>query len=152
MQQFFIVFPCSISETKWRAISKIVQKDIKDVYYALAKAYTVQKFNSPMKKLDVIDSKIKCYVQNIEYHKWSWSHCIANQTTLMTSNIVESVNSANIHARELLILYLPDFMTNMTRKWNYTNVTNSTYGKIQHQLTSMNPNWMMHKKKCKWCW
>ncbi|XP_055806947.1 uncharacterized protein LOC129875706 [Solanum dulcamara] len=77
--------------------------------------------NNLIKELDVVDPRIKSYLKDVEYHKWAWSHCSANRTTTMTSNIVESVNASNKYARELPVIDLQDFMTNMVQRWDYTN-------------------------------
>ncbi|XP_070055215.1 uncharacterized protein [Nicotiana tomentosiformis] len=68
------------------------QKQIKDVYFALPRAYTVEEFNTYMAELEAIDSIVKEYLMDIEYDKWLWAHSKANRTMTMVSNIAESVN------------------------------------------------------------
>ncbi|XP_070028571.1 uncharacterized protein [Nicotiana sylvestris] len=97
------------------------QKQIKEVYFALARAYTVEEFNRHMTELEAIDSRVKTYLMDIGYDKWSRAHSKANRTMTMTSNIAESVNAANKHARDLPVVNLLDFMTTLIQKWNYTN-------------------------------
>ncbi|XP_070010392.1 uncharacterized protein [Nicotiana sylvestris] len=97
------------------------QKQIKEVYFALARAYTVEEFNRHMAELEAIDSRVKTYLMDIGYDKWSRAHSKANRTMTMTSNIAESVNAANKHARDLPVVNLLDFMTTLIQKWNYTN-------------------------------
>nr|XP_016465010.1 PREDICTED: uncharacterized protein LOC107787909 [Nicotiana tabacum] len=97
------------------------QKQIKEVYFALARAYTVEEFNRHMAELEAIDSRVKIYLMDIGYDKWSRAHSKANRTMTMTSNIAESVNAANKHARDLPVVNLLDFMTTLIQKWNYTN-------------------------------
>ncbi|XP_009631720.2 uncharacterized protein [Nicotiana tomentosiformis] len=95
------------------------QKQIKEVYFALARSYTVEEFNRHMAELEAIDSRVKIYMIDIRYDKWSRAHSKANIT--MVSNIAESVNAATKHARDLLVVNLLDFMTTLIQKWNYTN-------------------------------
>ncbi|XP_070046037.1 uncharacterized protein [Nicotiana tomentosiformis] len=71
--------------------------------------------------LEAIDSRVKTYLMDIGYDKWSRAHSKANRTMTMTLNIAESVNAANKHARDLPVVNLLDFMTTLIQKWNYTN-------------------------------
>ncbi|XP_019262296.1 PREDICTED: uncharacterized protein LOC109240126 [Nicotiana attenuata] len=66
------------------------QKQIKEVYFALARAYTIEEFNRHMAVLEAIDSRVKTYLMDIGYDKWSRAHSKANRTMTMTSNIAES--------------------------------------------------------------
>ncbi|XP_019242390.1 PREDICTED: uncharacterized protein LOC109222491 [Nicotiana attenuata] len=97
------------------------QKQIKEVYFALARAYTVEEFNMHMAELEAIDSRVKIYLMDIGYDKWSRAHSKANRTMTMTSNIAKSVNASNKHARDLPVVNFLDFMTILIQKWNYTN-------------------------------
>ncbi|XP_070054251.1 uncharacterized protein [Nicotiana tomentosiformis] len=96
-------------------------KKIKEVYFALARAYTIEEFNRHMAKLETIDSRVKTYLMDIGYDKFSQAYSKTNRTTTMTSNIAESVNASNKHARDLPVVNLLDFMTTLIQKWNYTN-------------------------------
>ncbi|XP_075079770.1 uncharacterized protein LOC107822626 [Nicotiana tabacum] len=97
------------------------QKQIKEVYFALARAYTLEEFNRHMAELEAIDSRVKTYLTDIGYDKWSRAHSKANKIMTMTSNIAESVNGANKHARDLPVVNLLDFMTTLIQKKNHTN-------------------------------
>ncbi|XP_019252857.1 PREDICTED: uncharacterized protein LOC109231669 [Nicotiana attenuata] len=74
-----------------------------------------------MAKLEAIASRVKTYLMDIGYDKWSRAYSKANRTMTMTSNIAESVNAANKHARDLPVVNLFDFMKTLIQKWNYTN-------------------------------
>nr|XP_009802349.1 PREDICTED: uncharacterized protein LOC104247901 [Nicotiana sylvestris]XP_016491645.1 PREDICTED: uncharacterized protein LOC107811266 [Nicotiana tabacum] len=74
-----------------------------------------------MAELEAIDSRVKTYLMDIGYDKWSRAHFKANRTMTMTSNIAKSVNASNKHARDLQVVNLLDFMTILIQKWNYTN-------------------------------
>ncbi|XP_070008591.1 uncharacterized protein [Nicotiana sylvestris] len=50
------------------------QKQIKEVYFALARAYTLEEFNRHMAELEAIDSRVKTYLTDIGYDKWSRAH------------------------------------------------------------------------------
>ncbi|XP_075088100.1 uncharacterized protein LOC107796086 [Nicotiana tabacum] len=123
-----IVYPevphCACMFHLWNNIKtnfRKIQKQIKEVYFALARAYTVEEFNRHMAELEAIDSRVKTYLIDIGYDKWSRAHSKANRTMTMTSNIAESVNAANKHARDLPVVNLLDFITTLIQKWNYTN-------------------------------
>ncbi|XP_016485814.1 uncharacterized protein LOC107806203 [Nicotiana tabacum] len=92
------------------------QKQIKELYFALARAYTVEEFNRHMAELEAIDSRVKTYLMDIGYDKLSRAHFKANRTMTMTSNIAESVNATNKHARDLPVVNLLDFMTTLIQK------------------------------------
>ncbi|XP_075091477.1 uncharacterized protein LOC142171689 [Nicotiana tabacum] len=99
----------------WRATSIVYQ----EVPHCASRAYTIEEFNRHT--IDAIDSRVKTYLMDIGYDKWSRAHFKTNRTMTMTSNITESVNAANKHARDLTIVNLLDFMTTLIQKWIYTN-------------------------------
>ncbi|XP_019246403.1 PREDICTED: uncharacterized protein LOC109226055 [Nicotiana attenuata] len=101
----------------WKATSIVYP----EVPHCASRAYTVEEFNRHMAELEAIDSRVKTYLMDIGYDKWSRAHSKANRTMTMTSNITESVNAANKHARDLPVVNLLDFMTTLIQKWNYTN-------------------------------
>ncbi|XP_075074730.1 uncharacterized protein LOC142162293 [Nicotiana tabacum] len=112
---------CALYQTCMMTNFRKSQKQIKEVYFMLARAYTVEEFNRHMAELEAIDSRVKTYLMDIGYDKWSRAHSKANRIMTMTSNIAESVNATNKHARDLPVVNLLDFMTTLIQKWNYTN-------------------------------
>ncbi|KAH0705587.1 hypothetical protein KY290_010277 [Solanum tuberosum] len=74
-----------------------------------------------------IDKRIKDYLLNIGYNKWSHMHAEVNRTWMMTSNIAESVNSRTRHVKVLTVLHLLEFMRQLVQKWNNNNRSKATF-------------------------
>lgn len=66
-----------------------------------------------MAEVNKIDSTVSRYLMEIGYDRWSRVHARFNKGMVMTSNIVEYVNSSNKDARDLPVLGLLDFMTTL---------------------------------------
>ncbi|XP_075080544.1 uncharacterized protein LOC142166036 [Nicotiana tabacum] len=56
-------------------------------------SYTLDEFNERMSKIEEIDPRVKSYLYDIGYHRWSRVHAMVNRTWTMTSNIAESLNA-----------------------------------------------------------
>ncbi|XP_009757963.1 uncharacterized protein [Nicotiana sylvestris] len=52
-----------------------------------------------MSKIEEIDPRVKAYLYNIGYHRWSRVHAKLNRTWTMTSNIAESLNAVTKYVR-----------------------------------------------------
>ncbi|XP_075107054.1 uncharacterized protein LOC107779326 [Nicotiana tabacum] len=74
---------------------------LKDIFFAMAKAYTVEKFDYHMAEVERIDKRIKDYLINVGYERWSRAHSAINKTLTMTSNIAKSINAVLKAVREL---------------------------------------------------
>ncbi|KAM6587977.1 hypothetical protein CsatA_010582 [Cannabis sativa] len=90
-------------------------------FFAAARAYTERKFEYHMSELDSLDIRVRPYLQQVGYHKWSRYHCKNNRYSTMTSNIAESLNAANLAARELPITTLMESLRALIHQWTYTN-------------------------------
>jgi hypothetical protein len=71
---------------------------IKDFFFQATKSYSVQEFEYNMNELNNINARIKPYLHNIRYHKWAKAFSINNKYSIITSNIIESMNTVNIAA------------------------------------------------------
>nr|XP_016458957.1 PREDICTED: uncharacterized protein LOC107782581 [Nicotiana tabacum] len=91
-----------------------------------SKAYTVEKFDYHMEEVEKIDKRVKDYLMNIGYERWSIAYSSVNRTLTMTSNIAESINAALKAAKELPVLPLLDYIRKLIRRWNVTNLKNTT--------------------------
>ncbi|XP_019239114.1 PREDICTED: uncharacterized protein LOC109219139 [Nicotiana attenuata] len=80
-------------------------------------AYTLDEFNERMSKIEEIDPRVKSYLYDIGYHRWSRVHATVNRTWTMTSNITESLNAVTKYARELPIFDLLDYMRTLLETW-----------------------------------
>ncbi|XP_049388095.1 uncharacterized protein LOC125852399 [Solanum stenotomum] len=108
---------CASSQIGMRVYGKNVE-DLKKLFFAMAKAYTLQQFEELMRKVDEIDKKIRKYLFGIGYHKWTMTHATVNHTWVMTSNIAESINNTNRLARKLPVVSLLDFMKITIQSWS----------------------------------
>ncbi|XP_070045696.1 uncharacterized protein [Nicotiana tomentosiformis] len=89
-----IVYPevpqCACIFHLWNNIKtnfKKSQQQIKEVYIALAREYTIEEYNKHMAELEAIVSSVKTYMMDIGYDKWSRAHSKANRTMTMTLNM-----------------------------------------------------------------
>ncbi|KAM3382707.1 hypothetical protein P3S68_008282 [Capsicum galapagoense] len=73
-------------------------------FFAMAIAYKLDDFDELMCKVGKIDNRVKAYLKNIRFEKWSRVHAPINRGRMMTSNIAECINSHLVEARELPIL------------------------------------------------
>ncbi|XP_019255305.1 PREDICTED: uncharacterized protein LOC109233907 [Nicotiana attenuata] len=66
---------------------------LSELYFATARSYTIDEFNERMSKIEEIYVRVKAYLYDIGYHRWSRVHATVNRTWTMTSNIAESLNA-----------------------------------------------------------
>ncbi|XP_055826416.1 uncharacterized protein LOC129894808 [Solanum dulcamara] len=111
----------------WHLLQNIIknfrksQQKVTELFYSMAKTYTTIEFNQYMTIVKKIEKRIKDYLLNIRYNKWSRVHAQVNRTWMMTSNIAESVNSRTRHVKVLTVLHLLEFMRQLVQKWNNNN-------------------------------
>ncbi|XP_070010954.1 uncharacterized protein [Nicotiana sylvestris] len=84
---------------------------------ATARSYTLDEFNERMLKIEEVDPRVKSYLYDIGYHRWSRVHATVNRTFTMTSNIAESLNAVTKEARELPIFDLLEYMRTLLERW-----------------------------------
>ncbi|KAH0779140.1 hypothetical protein KY290_005567 [Solanum tuberosum] len=77
---------------------------ISDLFYSMAKAYRKEDFDTLMAKVDKVDHRVKEYLEDAGYEKWSRVHSTVNRGRMMTSNIAECINGCLVEARQLSIL------------------------------------------------
>ncbi|XP_060206278.1 uncharacterized protein LOC132633916 [Lycium barbarum] len=94
------------------------KEQVRKLYFALAKAYTLQEFSELMGRLDIIDKKLGVYLFDSGYHKWSRVHATVKRTWTLTSNIAESINNSIAKAREFPVCKLMDYMRQLIETWN----------------------------------
>ncbi|XP_075099243.1 uncharacterized protein LOC142176078 [Nicotiana tabacum] len=88
-----------------------------ELYFATARSYTLDEFNERMLKIEEVDPRVKSYLYDIGYHRWSRVHTTVNRTFTMTSNIAESLNAVTKDARELPIFDLIEYMRTLLERW-----------------------------------
>ncbi|KAM6543336.1 hypothetical protein CsatB_007783 [Cannabis sativa] len=103
-------------------------------FFGAVKAYTEKQFEFHMAELDGLDKRIRPYLKKIGYEKWSRIHSQNKRYSTMTSNISESLNAANLAARELPITTLLECLRALVQQWTHTNRT-----KAQNTFTKLPP-------------
>ncbi|KAH0652973.1 hypothetical protein KY289_030651 [Solanum tuberosum] len=108
-------------------------EDLKKLSFTMTKAYTIQQFEAIMKRIDQIDPRIRGYLFNIGYSKWSRTYSKCKRTWTMTSNIAESLNNVNMIARRLPVISLLEFMRITIQTWIHMH--NEEAAKTRSELT-----------------
>ncbi|XP_016437243.1 uncharacterized protein LOC107763282 [Nicotiana tabacum] len=103
--------------TNIRAKFKKGHLKLSELYFAMARSYTLDEFNERMSNIEEIDPRVKEYLYDISYHRWSRVHATVNRTWTMTSNIAESLNVVTKYARELPIVELLEYMRTLLERW-----------------------------------
>ncbi|KAH0732048.1 hypothetical protein KY289_003236 [Solanum tuberosum] len=83
------------------SIIKSEQNTLSDLFYSMAKAYRKDDFDKLMAKVDKVDHRVKEYLEDAGYEKWSRVHSTVNRGRMMTSNIAECINGCLVEARQL---------------------------------------------------
>ncbi|XP_060183062.1 uncharacterized protein LOC132613017 [Lycium barbarum] len=108
----------------WNNIKRRFKKHherLRLIFFAMANAYTRADFNRLMEDTDNVDDKVRGYLYDIGYEKWSIAHSTVNRSMVTTLNIAKSLNSATRHARDPPINNLLEFMMNLVMRWNNDN-------------------------------
>ena len=77
---------------------------LSDLFYYMDKAYIKEDFYKLMAKVDRVDQRVKDYLEDAGYTKWSKFHSTVKKDRMMTSNIANCMNSFFVEARQLSIL------------------------------------------------
>nr|XP_016470267.1 PREDICTED: uncharacterized protein LOC107792557 [Nicotiana tabacum] len=88
----------------WQNVKRTFKKhhkQLQDIFFALARAYTIEKFEYHMTEMCKIDPRVQSYLFKISYERWSRAYSKVKRSMVMTSNIAESINAVNKDAREL---------------------------------------------------
>ncbi|XP_019225144.1 PREDICTED: uncharacterized protein LOC109206742 [Nicotiana attenuata] len=103
--------------TNIRAKFKKGHLQLNELYFATSGSYTMDEFNERMSKIEEIDPRVKSYLYDVGYHRWSRVLATVNRTWTMTSNIAESLNAVTKYARELPIFDLLEYMRTLLERW-----------------------------------
>ncbi|KAH0649762.1 hypothetical protein KY284_029674 [Solanum tuberosum] len=102
---------------------------LSDLFYSMAKAYRKEHFDKLMAKVDKIDHRVKEYLENAGYEKWSRVHSTVNRGRMMTSNIAECINGCLVEARQLSILEFLEEVRILFGSWHCKNREIASYTK-----------------------
>ncbi|KAK6777443.1 hypothetical protein RDI58_024160 [Solanum bulbocastanum] len=92
--------------------------EVRELFFSLAKAYTVQEFDELMEQMDQINPRYHAYLEKANYEKWSRCHSLVKRTWTLTNNIAESVNNAILVGRRLPVVSLLEYMRKTIESWN----------------------------------
>ncbi|XP_049386776.1 uncharacterized protein LOC125851024 [Solanum stenotomum] len=95
----------------------------------MAKAYIKEDFDKLMAKVVKVDHRVKDYLEDTGYEKWSRVHSIVNKGRMMTSNIAECINGCLVDARRLTILEILEEARLFFGSWNCKNREITSYTK-----------------------
>ncbi|KAH0696336.1 hypothetical protein KY290_013702 [Solanum tuberosum] len=88
-------------ELLYQQVRLMVQRSrniLSDVFYSMAKAYRKEDFDKLMAKVVKIDNRVKMYLEDAGYEKWSRVHATVNMGRMMTSNIAKCINDCLVEA------------------------------------------------------
>lgn len=91
---------------------------VRRLFFSMAKAYTMQEFEELMGRMEQISKKLRAYLYECGYHKWSRAHATVKRTWTMTSNIAESINNIISEARRMPVVSLLDYVRQTIETWN----------------------------------
>ncbi|KAF3640863.1 putative early nodulin-93-like [Capsicum annuum] len=86
------------------AASCIIARLLNDLLSHEAKAYRKEDFDYIMSKVGKVNPRVKEYLEEAGYEKWSRCHSPVNRGRTMTSNIAECINGCLVEARVLPII------------------------------------------------
>ncbi|KAH0693112.1 hypothetical protein KY285_020209 [Solanum tuberosum] len=136
MKSVSIVFPnvphCACIWHLWKNVCsnfKRSKNTLSDIFYSMAKAYRKEDFDKLMAKVVKVDHRVKDYLEDTGYEKWSRVHSIVNRGRMMTSNIAECINGCLVDARRLTIIDFLEEAGLLFGSWNYKNREISSYTK-----------------------
>ncbi|CAL2228399.1 unnamed protein product [Prunus armeniaca] len=99
-----------------KASFKLKQRDpILGYFVRAAKSYRLAEFNRHFSRIN--NDRVRTYLLRAGVQKWSRAHCDGRRYNVMTTNIVESINSVLRFARMLPVLHLIDEITNLLVCW-----------------------------------
>ncbi|XP_033513772.1 uncharacterized protein [Nicotiana tomentosiformis] len=98
---------------------------LSELYSVTTRSYTLDEFNERMSKIEEIDTRVKAYLYDSSYHRWSRVHATVNRTWTMTSNIAESLNAVTKDARELPVVELLEYMRTLLERWTNEKLLNA---------------------------
>ncbi|XP_075101621.1 uncharacterized protein LOC142177060 [Nicotiana tabacum] len=115
----------SENDASWRSKFKKGHLKLSELYFATVRSYMLDEFNERMSQIEEIDTRVKVYLYDIGYHKWSRVHATVNRTWTMTSNIAESLNVVTKDVRELPVVELLEYMRTLPERWTNEKLLNT---------------------------
>ncbi|KAM3398112.1 hypothetical protein P3S68_001626 [Capsicum galapagoense] len=109
----------------------------------MAKAYRKEDFDYLMAKIEKAGSRVKKYLQEAGYEKWSRCYSPINRGRMMTSNIAECINGCLVEARKLPIYGFLEEARILFGSWNcksseIASYTSTTLGRRFDEILTLN--------------
>ncbi|KAM3395939.1 hypothetical protein P3S68_004945 [Capsicum galapagoense] len=109
----------------------------------MAKVYRKDDFDYLMAKIEKVDLRVKKYLQEAGYEKWSRCHSPVNRGRMMVSNIAECINGCLVEARGLSIYKFLEEVRILFDFWNcknseITSYTSTTLGHRFEEILTLN--------------
>lgn len=96
-------------------------EELKKAYNGACRAYTIEQFNKHMGELDVIDARIRTYLdEDVKLEKYTRLYGTISRYSTMTSNTAESINNAIKGIRELPVTTMIECIRCMIQRWYFT--------------------------------
>lgn len=90
-----------------------------NLFQSAARSYKREDFNQLMSQLKSIDKKTYNYIMEEPPERWARSWFPRRRYDMLTTNMVESMNSVLLKGREMLILRMLDFIQEKLGEWFY---------------------------------
>ena len=87
------------------------------LYHDADHAYRISEFNIIFGQIEMIGPRVARYLLDIGVDLWACSHSSGKRYNIMTTGIVESLNSVLKSARDLPVLKLVEELRNLLQKW-----------------------------------
>ena len=95
----------------------------------MAKAYRNEDFYELMAKVVKVEHRVKDYLEDAGYEKWSRVHSTIIRGRMMTSNIVECLNGCLVDSHKLTIIHFLEEARLLFGSWNYKKIEIASYTK-----------------------
>ncbi|XP_075095120.1 uncharacterized protein LOC107818072 [Nicotiana tabacum] len=96
-----------------------VKSEVIKLFQSTARVYTRKEFDLYMSDIAKVDKKTFDYFMEEPLERWARSCSPRRRYDMLTTNIVESMNSVLLEARELPILRMMDFIQVKLHRWFY---------------------------------
>ena len=83
--------------------NRFKNENVATIFDHASRVYCISNFDNQMKELRKIHKKAYQYLLEVGIHKWMCTYSSVRRYSLMTTNIVESLNSCLKHVCKLLI-------------------------------------------------
>ncbi|XP_019266233.1 PREDICTED: uncharacterized protein LOC109243712 [Nicotiana attenuata] len=90
-----------------------------NLFQSAARSYKREDFNQLMSQLKSVDKKTYNYIMEEPPERWARSWFPRRRYNMLTTNMVESMNSVLLKARDMPILRMLDFIQEMLGEWFY---------------------------------